>query len=327
MNDTFHPKPRRVIDGQSEHQVCGVINVAVEDPRSYFQNLRAHGQITDLFAHLRSNETNHGILINSTGSGKTRGIAVKAILENLKVFFVFPKTVQVQMFVDFLSRNFPAVRIGFAADREVQYDLRSNYDIVVVTYGHLLRKVVGMLARGRAWFSDYIFIFDEVHESMEDIQAVLRVSPLIPNQRIITSATPNLMMIEDIVFQCKFKIFGPEIETVRDITFEYSPVLDAGNRHELARQVCSLVKENIGCDGRILIFVLGQSHIDLIMDMLIKDKVVAETDIALAHAELWDDEILVAVCNVKVIVGTNSRICDAAEPGQLQFFRLTESDR
>ena len=274
----------------------------------FFETLKAKNVIRNLFDALECDESMNAILISGTGTGKTVGIAIHAAVMNRKILISLPKVIQVNLLVTFLKDILPHCKVGYAAGKEKVYDLFGSYDIIIVTYGHLLRKIISMYSRNQhAWFSDYIIVFDEVHESMGDIQAVLALAPRIANQKIITSATMDIARVTECMAQANYTPFTLDSSGMHPVEIDYRPVPCAvsGDRKALLEHTFSIVRDYL-CDhrGRVLIFVPGLAYMDWIVDVLVKEHVVAEDEVGCAHADLWEDEILASVSK-RVIVGTN----------------------
>ena len=278
-----------------------------DSPTIFFNTLKAKEPVKKLLKFLNSNRTKNAIFISGTGSGKTTGIAIEALLSKQKVWIVLPKVIQVNLFVEFIQKLFPARNIGFAAGREVEYTLDGRCDMIVVTYGHFLRKIIFSKSQSQSRsieLADYLIVFDEVHESMGEIQAVLALSPIISNQKIITSATLDIESIQRSI-TTDYELFTHDSERKHKLTIEYSPIPDPTDRTQVVQHVIDVIKARLSAEKRILVFVPGLSPMDRIIAGLLSDNVVGESEVEGVHAEMWDDDIRDAVRSARIIVATN----------------------
>ena len=315
-------------------------------PMDFFRRLKAHSSIKLLFRkmHIINDGTKrkrkkNGILISGTGTGKTIGTAILAGMSGIKIFIVVPKTVQVDLLVYLLKSLFnSSKRIGSASGGNIDYDLTGAFDIIVVTYGHFLRKLVKIFANfdtGHACitatshgisgeFSDYLVVLDEVHEPFSEIQSVLLLSERIENQKIIISATVTKQSILEYAGpESSFVTVEHEVDRMFPTQTIYEPVEDAARRSDTIQAICRITRRYIdrseagfiseykadrdffGEDGKIIIFVPGVSYIDWVISTLIRERIVYAYEISEAHSELWEDQIMEAVSNYRVIVATN----------------------
>ena len=327
--------------------INSTVPVDLGDPKSFFYSLKARTSIEDLFVKIRvlqagkmTKRRKNGILISGTGTGKTVGTALLAGLSDIKAFIVVPKVVQVILLVNLLKSVFKKdKRIGYSAGGDKDYDLSGAYDIIIVTYGHFLRKLVGMFLtfetkhacisasshnESSYEYSDYLLVLDEVHEPMSEIQTVLLLCDRIDNQKIIVSATLSKQMISTYARPAaSFVTVEHEVEQTFPTTVSYESVDDPFHKEFVIKTICTIVRRYIdrsevemnpryatdrrffGADGKVLIFVPGVSYIDSVISALLREKIVYAYEISEVHSELWEDQILEAVSNYRVIVGTN----------------------
>ena len=309
-----HHAPHCYVKWQSSPKVSkarnqrnySIASSTADSPTIFFNSLKAKEAVKKMLKILISNRTTNAIFISGTGSGKTTGIAIEALLSKQKVWIVLPKVIQVNLFVEFIKKLFPAHNIGFAAGREVEYTLDGRCDMIVVTYGHFLRKMIFSKSQSQSQsitFADYLLVFDEVHESMGEIQAVLALSPIISNQKIITSATLDIESIKRLITS-DYEIITHDSERKHKLTIEYSPI-DPTNRKQVVQRVVDIIKARLSAEKRILVFVPGLSPMDRIIAGLLSDNVVGESEVEGVHAEMWDDDIRDAVRSARIIVATN----------------------
>ena len=310
-----HHAPHCYVKWQSSPKVSkarnqrnySIASSTADSPTIFFNSLKAKEAVKKMLKILISNRTTNAIFISGTGSGKTTGIAIEALLSKQKVWIVLPKVIQVNLFVEFIQKLFPARNIGFAAGREVEYTLDGRCDMIVVTYGHFLRKIIFSKSQSQSRsieLADYLIVFDEVHESMGEIQAVLALSPIISNQKIITSATLDIESIQRSI-TTDYELFTHDSERKHKLTIEYSPIPDPTDRTQVVQHVIDVIKARLSAEKRILVFVPGLSPMDRIIAGLLSDNVVGESEVEGVHAEMWDDDIRDAVRSARIIVATN----------------------
>ena len=277
-------------------------------PQDFLNSLPVKEKVNELLAYLSENPSESAIFTSCTGSGKTRGIAVRALTQSKNVFLVLPKTIQVRNFVSFITNLLPTARIGFAANREITYSLQKPFDLVVVTYGHFVQKVVNLLrdSQGRqCTLNSFLVIFDEAHEATDDVHAGLALAHKITNQKVITSATLDLSALLKFDGVSRYRHFSHECDTKFPIAFEYCNECDHGNRPSLTNKVCSIVEKRIRSEDRILIFVAGLGIMDSIILGLVNKKLVRADEVAEVHSDMWQDEIEAAVSSARILVATN----------------------